>query len=71
MTLINWNIFRKETIKLGSIHPTRDFNYIEDTVNGLVAMLNSDKAIGEVINIGSNYEVSIGQTVELIAEVMN
>ncbi len=57
-------------IKVGSLHPTRDFNYIKDTVNGFIDAMNSDEAIGEVINIGSNYEISIGATVQLIAEVM-
>jgi len=58
-------------IKLGSLHPTRDFNYVKDTVNGFIAIAESDKTIGEVINIGSNYEISIGETVQLIAELMN
>jgi dTDP-glucose 4,6-dehydratase len=58
-------------IKLGSLHPTRDFNYIEDTVKGFIAGAETDNAIGEVINIGSAFEVSIGDTVKLIAEVMD
>lgn len=58
-------------IKLGALHPTRDFNYIEDTVNGFIAVAESDQTIGEIINIGSNYEISIGDTVNLIAELMN
>jgi NAD dependent epimerase/dehydratase len=57
-------------IKLGALHPTRDFNYIKDTVNGFIATAESDKSIGEVINIGSNYEISIGETVQIIAEIM-
>jgi NAD dependent epimerase/dehydratase len=57
-------------IKLGALHPTRDFNYVEDTVSGFLATLESDKGIGEVINLGSNFEVSIGDTVKIIAEVM-
>ncbi|MFD2170095.1 NAD-dependent 4,6-dehydratase LegB [Tumebacillus lipolyticus] len=60
----------KRTIQLGSLHPTRDFNYVRDTVEGFLAVAQSDAAIGQVINIGSNYEISIGETVELIAEVM-
>ncbi|MDC0761733.1 NAD-dependent 4,6-dehydratase LegB [Brevibacillus sp. AG] len=60
----------QQSIRLGSLHPTRDFNYVEDTVRGFLAVAQSDKSIGEVINIGSNYEVSIGQTVEMIAELM-
>ncbi|CAH1192926.1 dTDP-glucose 4,6-dehydratase [Paenibacillus plantiphilus] len=59
-----------QTIKLGSLSPTRDFNYVEDTVRGFLAALVSDKVIGEIINIGSNYEVSIGETAQLIAKIM-
>ncbi len=58
-------------IKLGSLYPTRDFNYVADTVSGFIAALKSECAVGEVINIGSNYEVSIGDTARIIAEVMN
>ncbi|MCL5260306.1 MAG: NAD-dependent 4,6-dehydratase LegB [Gammaproteobacteria bacterium] len=61
----------KKKIKLGALHPTRDFNYVKDTVSGFIAAMNSEKSIGEVINIGSNYEISIGDTVKLIAEIMN
>ncbi|WP_346353471.1 NAD-dependent 4,6-dehydratase LegB [Azotosporobacter soli] len=60
----------KRRIKLGSITPTRDFNYVKDTVRGFIAVAEAEKAVGEVINIGSNYEISIGDTVKLIAEVM-
>jgi len=59
------------TIKLGAISPTRDFNFVKDTVNGFISVMNSDKSNGEVINIGSNYEVSIGETAEMIADIMN
>ena len=58
-------------IKLGAMHPTRDFNYVKDTINGFISVAESDKTAGEVINIGSNYEISIGDTVKLIAELMN
>jgi dTDP-glucose 4,6-dehydratase len=61
---------RQRQLKLGALHPTRDFNYVRDTVNGFIAMAESDKAGGEEINLGSNYEISIGDTVRLIAEVM-
>ncbi len=57
-------------IKLGALHPTRDFNYVKDTVRGFIAIAQSEKSIGEVINIGSNFEISIGDTVQLIAEAM-
>ena len=58
-------------IKLGSIHPTRDFNYVQDTVRGFVSVAECDAAVGKVLNIGSNYEISIGDTARLIAELMN
>jgi NAD dependent epimerase/dehydratase len=61
----------KKDIKLGSILPTRDFNYVKDTVQGFIYALNSQNGFGEVINIGSNYEISIQETVQLIAELMN
>jgi NAD dependent epimerase/dehydratase len=57
-------------LKLGAVHPTRDFNYVADTVSAFIAALESDRGAGEVINFGSNYEISIGDTVRLIAEVM-
>ncbi|WP_313639222.1 NAD-dependent 4,6-dehydratase LegB [Paenibacillus sp.] len=69
-TIITQLASGQKKIKLGSLAPTRDFNYVQDTVNGFITLMNNEKAIGEVINIGSNYEISIGQTVEAIAEVM-
>jgi NAD dependent epimerase/dehydratase len=57
-------------IRLGSLHPTRDFSYVHDTVRGFIAVAESDRSIGEVINIGSNFEISIGDTVKLISEIM-
>jgi len=57
-------------IKLGSLHPTRDFNYVKDTVEGFISVMNSDAAIGEVVNIGSGFEVSIGNTAQMIADIL-
>lgn len=59
------------SIKLGAVHPTRDFNFVRDTVRGFVAVAESDAAVGQATNIGSNYEVTIGDTARLIAEVMD
>jgi dTDP-glucose 4,6-dehydratase len=61
----------KHQIKLGAVSPTRDFNYVKDTVAGFIAALNSEKGLGEVINLGSNFEISVGDTAQLIAEAMN
>ena len=57
-------------IKLGAVHPTRDFNYVADTVIGFIKALESHACVGEVINLGSNFEVSIGDTAQAIAHVM-
>jgi dTDP-glucose 4,6-dehydratase len=58
-------------IKLGAVSPTRDFNYVKDTVAGFIAALEAKQGDGEVVNFGSNYEISIGDTAQLIAEAMN
>ncbi|MGE5380692.1 MAG: NAD-dependent 4,6-dehydratase LegB [Methylocystaceae bacterium] len=60
----------KTEIELGSLHPTRDFSYVKDTVNGFIAVSQADSAVGQVVNIGSNFEVSIGELVTIIADVM-
>jgi NAD dependent epimerase/dehydratase len=60
----------KRQIQLGAVSPTRDFNFVNDTVNGFIAALLSNNGLGEVVNLGSNFEVSIGDTVQLISEVM-
>lgn len=57
-------------IKLGAISPTRDFNYVSDTVDGFISALESQIGVGEVIQLGSNFEISIGDTAQLIAELM-
>jgi NAD dependent epimerase/dehydratase len=57
-------------IKLGSLHPTRDFTFVTDTARGFIQLMSSDRGIGQVTNLGTGYEISIGDTVSLIAEVM-
>ncbi len=59
-----------QRLKLGALEPTRDFNYVKDTVRGFMAVAQSDAALGEVINIGSNYEISVGDAVKVIADLM-
>jgi NAD dependent epimerase/dehydratase len=58
-------------IKLGDTTPTRDFNYVEDSCRAFLELANCDKAIGEVVNIGSNYEISVKDTLELIKDIMH
>jgi dTDP-glucose 4,6-dehydratase len=56
-------------LRLGALSPTRDFNFVEDTVAGMIAILDSDAAVGQIINIGSGHEISIGDAVKLISEI--
>ena len=60
----------KRRIKLGSSTPTRDFNYVLDTCAGFLALAKCDTAVGQVVNIGSGREISIGETVDMIAHLM-
>lgn len=69
-TIITQIAAGRRQIKLGAVHPTRDFSYVADTVEGFVRALTTDGIVGEVVNIGSGFEISVGDTVRLIAEVM-
>jgi len=57
-------------IQLGALTPTRDFSFVDDTVSGFITAMNNDAIIGQVTNIGSGFEISIGDTVDLIADIM-
>jgi NAD dependent epimerase/dehydratase len=57
-------------IKLGSTHPTRDFNHVSDTVEGFIAAAATKAGVGQAVNIGSSYEISIGDTARMIAQLM-
>lgn len=57
-------------IKLGAIHPTRDFSYVSDTVAGFIAAMTSERGVGEVINLGSSFEITVGETAQCIADIM-
>lgn len=60
-----------EEIKVGDLSPTRDFNFVLDTCRGFIALAKSEKTVGETVNIGSNFEISIRDTFELIKKNMN
>lgn len=69
-TIISQILAGKKEIKLGSLTPTRDFNYVKDTAEAFIKVAESDKTIGEVINAGSNYEISIGELVKKIIQLL-
>jgi NAD dependent epimerase/dehydratase len=69
-TIITQIAAGKREISLGALTPTRDFSFVEDTVAGFIAALESQNGIGEVINLGSNFEISIGETANLISRLM-
>ncbi|MEK7247811.1 MAG: NAD-dependent 4,6-dehydratase LegB [Chloroflexota bacterium] len=69
-TIITQIASGKRQIALGAVRPTRDFSYVTDTVAGFVAALHSDAAVGQVVNLGSGFEISIGDAVREIAAAM-
>ena len=69
-TIITQIVNGAKEIKLGDTSPTRDFNYVEDTCRGLIAIAENNLTIGETINIGSNFEISVKDTLELIKKLM-
>lgn len=70
-TIITQLLSGKEEIKLGSLTPTRDFNYVKDTAAGFIAIAESDKTIGEEINIATQHEISIGDLANEIIRQIN
>lgn len=69
-TIITQLLAGKEEIKLGSLTPTRDFNYVKDTANGFIEIFKSEKTIGQEINIATQKEISIGELAqELIRQI--
>jgi NAD dependent epimerase/dehydratase len=69
-TIISQIASGQKQIQLGDVTPTRDFNYVADTCRGFLELARSNAAIGETVNIGSNFEISVGDTLNLIRELM-
>ncbi len=69
-TIITQIASGRRQITLGAVAPTRDFSYVADTVAGFLAALRSERMVGETVNIGSNFEISIGDAARTIAELM-
>src|SRR5882757_10962706 len=71
-TIISQIASGKRRIKLGAVSPTRDFSFVADTARGLIAGLTApaEQAVGQTINLGSGFEISVGDTAQMIAEVM-
>ncbi|MBU2628353.1 MAG: NAD-dependent 4,6-dehydratase LegB [Proteobacteria bacterium] len=70
-TVITQILSGRKKLKLGALDPTRDFSYIEDTVNGFIAAATSKKGNGEVINLGTGFDISIKDTVDIILRLMS
>ncbi|MEA2042203.1 MAG: SDR family NAD(P)-dependent oxidoreductase, partial [Bacteroidota bacterium] len=69
-TIISQIATGKKQIKLGDLSPTRDFNYVKDTCRGFIALSENDATVGKEINIASNYEISMKDTLDLIKKIM-
>ena len=70
-TIITQLLAGKQRIELGSLHPTRDLLYVKDTVNGFIKIAESDKTIGQEINIATQSEISIGELAQKIIDIIN
>lgn len=70
-TIITQLLANAGKVKLGALHPTRDLTFVEDTARGLVAVHDSPKSVGEVINLGTGFEIAIGDLAKLIAQGMD
>ncbi len=68
-TIISQLLYDRK-IKIGSLHPTRDFTHVKDTCNGFLEVFKSDKLLGQVVNIGMNKEISIADLISLISSIM-
>lgn len=69
-TIITQIASGQRRLRLGALHPTRDFSYIKDTIRGFIAVAEATATVGNVVNVGSNYEISIGDAVQMISELM-
>lgn len=69
-TVITQLLAGRRQVQLGALSPTRDFSYVSDTVSGFIRALNKDGIAGMTLNLGCNYEISINETVQLIAEIL-
>lgn len=70
-TIITQLLAGKTEIRLGSLTPTRDFNYVKDTVGGFISIFKSDRTVGQEINIATGTEVSIGQLAKKLIDIIN
>jgi NAD dependent epimerase/dehydratase len=69
-TIITQLLAGASTVELGALTPTRDFNFVDDTVRAFIAMATADSAVGEVINVGGGFEISVGDLFEMICAVV-
>lgn len=69
-TIISQIAAGTKEIKVGDVTPTRDFNYVEDTCSGFIAVAKCDDLVGHEVNVGSNFEISVADTFELIKKIM-
>lgn len=69
-TIITQILSGSRKLKLGSLHPTRDLNFVKDVVNGFIRAAETNESIGEIVNIGSNYEISIKDLAMKIADII-
>ncbi|PPR48333.1 MAG: dTDP-glucose 4,6-dehydratase [Alphaproteobacteria bacterium MarineAlpha5_Bin8] len=70
-TIVNQTLSKKNKIKVGNISPTRDFTYVEDTCSAFLEVLKNEKLFGEIVNVGSNNEISIKNIINLVFDKLD
>lgn len=70
-TIITQLLMGTKELKLGSLSPTRDFNYVKDTVTAFIALASTDEAIGQEVNIASGIEVSVGDIAKILIDELS
>jgi len=69
-TIITQALAGAERIRLGALHPTRDFNFVRDLAEAFVTLADCDAAIGQTLNVGSGFEISIGEVLDLVGRLV-
>jgi dTDP-glucose 4,6-dehydratase len=70
-TIVTQLLAGQKRIELGALTPTRDLTFVTDTARAFIQAARSDQGVGEIVNVGSNFEISVGDLVSLIAEVVD
>ncbi len=69
-TIISQILAGSRHVRLGALAPTRDFSFVSDTVTAFIGMMGNDATVGRIVNVGSGFEISIGETAQMVADII-